>query len=65
MEDESHVLRWSLEQQLSEGFARSLGITEVRFPFVLMEDALRFLFTQQRLQLADNVSLVTHSAARV
>lgn len=32
---------------------------------MLMEDALRFLFTQQRLQLADNVSLVTLSCMGV
>lgn len=32
---------------------------------MLMEDALRFLFTQQRLLLADNVSLVTHSCTGV
>lgn len=32
---------------------------------MLMEDALHFLFTQQRLLLADNVSLVTRTCTIV
>lgn len=54
---------WLLKQQLKAWVVTSHSRSEI--PLMLMEDALHFLFTQQRLLLADNVSLVTRSRTGV